>query len=45
VGTFNRRLALTLQNDNDDIDGIDEQNAFTKNNLEHHRHVRVLIQD
>ncbi|CAF3557092.1 unnamed protein product [Rotaria socialis] len=45
VGTFNRRLALTLQNDNDDIDGIDEQNSFTKNNLEHHRHVRELLFD
>ncbi|CAF1282680.1 unnamed protein product [Rotaria sordida] len=42
VGTFNRRLALTLQNDNDDID---QENEQTKNNLEHHKRVRELLFD
>ncbi|CAF1328862.1 unnamed protein product [Rotaria sp. Silwood1] len=45
VGKFNRRLTLTLQNDNDDIDSIDQNSEHTKNNLEHHKRVRELLFD
>ncbi|CAF2741222.1 unnamed protein product, partial [Rotaria sp. Silwood2] len=45
VGRFNRRLALTLQNDNDDIDDIDQESEHAKNNLEHHKRVRELLID
>ena len=45
VGIFNRRIALTLQNDNDDTNSIEEDNEQTKNNLEHQRRVRELFFD
>jgi hypothetical protein len=45
IGTFNRRIALTLQNDNDDMNSIEQENEQTKNNLEHQRRVRDLLFD
>ena len=45
VGTFNRRMSLTLQNDNDDTNSIEEENELTQNNLEHQRRVRELLFD
>ena len=42
VGTFNRRLALTLQSDNNDSDEESEQQ---KSNLEHHQRARKLLFD
>ena len=45
VGTFNRRMALTLQNDNDDMDHTAEETEQTQNNLDHQRRVRELLFD
>ena len=42
VGVFNRRLSLTLQNDNDVIELDEEQTAA---NLEHQQRVRQLLFD
>ncbi|UJR13902.1 hypothetical protein I4U23_000908 [Adineta vaga] len=45
VGTFNRRIALTLQNDNDDPYSNEDDNEQKDNNLEHQKRVRELLFD
>lgn len=45
VGRFNRRLALTLQNDNTDMDEENEESETAKTHLENHVRVRELIFD
>ncbi|CAF1396021.1 unnamed protein product [Adineta steineri] len=43
VGKFNRRITLTLQNDNDDPVSIEEDNEQKENNLEHQKRVQELL--
>ncbi|CAF1471821.1 unnamed protein product [Adineta steineri] len=43
VGRFNRRITLTLQNDNDDPVSIEEDNEQKENNLEHQKRVQELL--
>lgn len=45
VGAFNRRLALTLQNDNDDPYSVDDDSERKNHDLEHQKRVRELLFD